>query len=99
MWVKIWRDSSAHAGRPDYAEYESDRDLSSVIDYYDGLIHDDGRCHRLKWEKVDKPPKEWVKKEIIKYTGRLKTLFLDYEDERESLKKIIKEYNILLKDK
>ena len=81
MWIKVWRDSSAMAGRPHYAEYEDEDDTNSILEYYDEKIHGDG-CHNLKWEKIEKPPKEWIVKQIKRYTEMYKNLYKNIEKTR-----------------
>jgi hypothetical protein len=95
MWLKIWRNSSSHAGTPRYAEYEIEEDISVLVGYFDDLIYGDG-FHDLHWEKIDKPPKEWVQKELVNYKERLAHLYEGYLRNREHLKETIKRYKSLL---
>jgi len=74
MWLKIWRDTSSHAGRPDYAEYETEDQIEDLLEYFDEKITNWDGYHNLQWEKIDKPPKEWVVKKLTKYKESLKTL-------------------------
>ena len=98
MWIKIWRDSSAIAGRLHYAEYNNDEQLNSLLEYYDDLIEGDG-YHVLKFESIDNPPKEWLSKQISRYSSRLKNLYKNYKEEKIDLIQTIKNYRELLKKK
>lgn len=91
MWLKIWRDSSAMAGRPHYAEYKTEGDMKILLERYDDMIHGDG-YHGLKWEKINSPPKEWIKKEIKKYREKDKNLYKEYRKTKIAIKEIIKKY-------
>lgn len=96
MWLKIWRDSSAMAGRPYYAEYDNEEEIQSVLHYYDKMIHGDG-YHALKWEKIDKPPIVWLKKELHRYMEKLKELYPDYKQNRRDLQNTIANYKSHIK--
>ncbi|MFA5025030.1 MAG: hypothetical protein WC503_00785 [Candidatus Shapirobacteria bacterium] len=96
MWLKIWRDSSAMAGRPHYAEYETENDIEGLIDYFDEMIYGDG-YHYIEWEKIDKPPIEWLKKEIQRKAETLKNLYANYKENRHNLQEFIKHYKSLIK--
>lgn len=83
------------AGRPHYDEYETEEDIKILLKYYDDMIRGDG-FHYLKWEKIDKPPIEWLKKEVQEYSERLKNLYSNYKRDRQDLKRIIGHYKSII---
>ena len=97
MWVKVWRDSSAMAGRPHYAQYREEVELKEIINYYNETIQGDG-FHYLKWERIETPPKEWLQKQLDRHTEILKDLYTNYKKDKDDLEKIIEEYKILMRD-
>jgi len=95
MWLKIWRDSSAMAGKPHYAEYEKDEDIDQILEYYDDMIHSDG-YHDLKWEKIVLPPNAWLLKQLSKYSEILENLYAKYKQDEINLIKTVEHYKHLI---
>jgi len=98
MWVKMWKSYSEGPGKPRYFEYEKDENIENLIEYWEEEEYWDEGYHDIQWENIDKPPKEWLAKQIEEYTEISKNLYKNYRERKINtenylvkLKKLYKE--------
>jgi hypothetical protein len=97
MWLKIWKSYSEGPGEFGYLEYENEKDIKRLIEYWEEEEYWDDGNHKILWEKVDKPPKEWLDKEIKEITKLSKSLYKNYRRNKINIEETIKKYKSFLK--
>lgn len=96
MWIKMWKSYSEGPGKPRYYECGDEKDIEYLIEALEEDEYWDEGYHDILWEQIDKPPKEWLEKEIKEFTERSKNLYKDYRRTKIAIEDTIKNYKSLL---
>ncbi|MFA5025028.1 MAG: hypothetical protein WC503_00775 [Candidatus Shapirobacteria bacterium] len=95
-WVKMWKSYNSGPGEPVYFEFEKNEDIKNLIEYWEEEEYWDEGYYDILWEQIDKPPKEWLEKEIKEYAKKSKNLYKNYRRAKIAIEDTIKNYKLLL---
>lgn len=98
-WIKVCKVYYGNGpDPPDYLEYDIEENIESLVDFWEEeTAWESGDYHSIEWEKVESPPKEWIKSELEDLIERSDNMYKNYRKNKISIEKAIKKYRAYLK--